>query len=170
MVKQEQDPPYSKNQEDQPGSPEIAKFSALITRPPRNQQKRSDSPQPLPVLKIKDMQTSSKKGDSGKVKEVPPLKIKNPGTSKSPATTKSSSSASSKSMAVDKQQSQQHQGSSKLPTSPKSSSNKPSSTPKAQEEKKSPGMDMYSMFVLSFVSTGSIPVEVPVDVIYTAVS
>ncbi|KAK3858628.1 hypothetical protein Pcinc_035186 [Petrolisthes cinctipes] len=138
VVKQEEDPPHSKSQEDQPGSPEIAKFSALITRPPRNQHKRADSPQPLPVLKIKDMQTSSKKGDSGKVKEVPPLKIKNPGSTKTPGTPKSSSGATSKNLSIQKQQ-QSQPGSAKLSTSPRPSSNKPSSVPKVQEEKKSPG-------------------------------
>ncbi|ROT65786.1 hypothetical protein C7M84_016233 [Penaeus vannamei] len=74
------------SQDDQPGSPEIAKFSALITRPPRSQQKKGESPPVVPILKIKEVQSAASKQKEAKEtqpkakepKDVPPLKIKAP--------------------------------------------------------------------------------------------
>ncbi|XP_063851450.1 transcription initiation factor TFIID subunit 3-like isoform X2 [Scylla paramamosain] len=132
-------PPPPSTQDDQPGSPEIAKISALITRPPRSQQKRAESPPALPVLKIKDVPNPVTKHkevkDSGhtpaKVKEVPPLKIKNPTTASSKASSKVASTAPKQSVA-------------KLPTSPKASTcpkpPPPPPTPKAIDDKKIPGI------------------------------
>lgn len=132
-------PPPPSTQDDQPGSPEIAKFSALITRAPRSsQQKRAESPPTLPVLKIKDVPNPMAKHKEGKesghtpakVKEVPPLKIKNPTTtSNKPSSSKVSPPTPKQSVA-------------KLPTSPKAvtaTTPKPAPVPKVMEEKKSPG-------------------------------
>lgn len=95
VVKHAEEPPVTKSstpssggRDDQPGSPEIAKFSALITRPPRNQQKKGDSSPIVPILKIKEVHSTKKesskessqpqsKNKDAKEKEVPPLKIKN---------------------------------------------------------------------------------------------
>ncbi|ROT83365.1 putative transcription initiation factor TFIID subunit 3 [Penaeus vannamei] len=111
------------SQDDQPGSPEIAKFSALITRPPRSQQKKGESPPVVPILKIKEVQSAASKQKEAKEtapgqpkakepKDVPPLKIKapTPMPAKGPSTPKAA------------------------PT-PKT----PAATPKMPEEKKSPG-------------------------------
>merc|ERR1711874_376735 len=71
--------------DNQPGSPEIAKFSALITRPPKaSKQPKAVEVQSVPALKIKELSAakgspSSKKEikeASGKSKEITSLKIK----------------------------------------------------------------------------------------------
>lgn len=133
-------PPPSNTQDDQPGSPEIAKISALITRPPRSsQQKRAESPQALPVLKIKDVPNPVSKHKEGKesshtpakVKEVPPLKIKNPTTTSNKGASSSKASPPTPKQPV-----------TKLPTSPKASmatGPKMPPVPKVTEEKKSLG-------------------------------
>lgn len=129
-------PPPPSTQDDQPGSPEIAKISALITRPPRSQQKRAESPPALPVLKIKDVTNPMTKHKEvkesshtpAKVKEVPPLKIKNPTTTSNKGSSKVASATPKQSMA-------------KLPTSPKASTcpKPPPPVPKVIDEKKTPG-------------------------------
>ncbi|XP_042213452.1 transcription initiation factor TFIID subunit 3-like isoform X2 [Homarus americanus] len=153
VVKREEDMPPTKptsvpsgTHDDQPGSPEIAKFSALITRPPRSQQKKGESPPVVPVLKIKDFQNPVSKQKEGKdtshsqtkakdTKEVPPLKIK------TPSTTTTKTPAMPKLPSVTKPPSTPKQPSTpKLPTTPKPLSvPKPPPMTKLAEDKKSPG-------------------------------
>lgn len=152
-MKHEEDMPMTKppptssgSHDDQPGSPEIAKFSALITRPPRSQQKKGESPPVVPVLKIKDVQNPLVKQKEGKdqghsqtktkeAKEVPPLKIRNPATATPKPQATPKLPALSKPLSTLKQS-----PTTKLPTTAKPlSMPKPPPMPKLSEEKKTPG-------------------------------
>lgn len=153
VVKHEDDVPVTKppptssgSHDDQPGSPEIAKFSALITRPPRSQQKKGESPPVVPVLKIKDVQNPIVKQKEGKdqghsqtkakeVKEVPPLKIRNPTTTTPKPQATPKLPPLSKPLTTSKQS-----ATTKLPTTAKPlSMPKPPTMSKLSEEKKTPG-------------------------------
>ncbi|KAF2369089.1 Bromodomain associated domain [Trinorchestia longiramus] len=107
-------PPPSLSRDDQPGSPEIAKISALVTRPPKpsgasvkdkskGSSAHKDSREPTPPgHKIKEAKTSKDRDRSSTppdatLRMVPPLKIKSAPLDEKPASSKKTSPAASSS-------------------------------------------------------------------------